>query len=145
MKIILIILFVVTTILSAKFVKNGDVVVDKESGLMWQDNIAVTMNKRVSYDTFWITNAEEYCEELNLNGYSDWRLPNVKELQSIVDISRYKPAINRAFEHSATFDYWTSVSFVDDSFLTMAVSFYYGSTSTNHYSNENYVRCVRDP
>jgi hypothetical protein len=29
-----------------------------------------------------------YCEDLNYGGFSDWRLPNIKELHSIVDYSR---------------------------------------------------------
>ena len=35
-----------------------------------------------------------YCENFTLGGYSDWRLPNRNELQSIVDYSRYNPSID---------------------------------------------------
>lgn len=55
-------------------------VTDRASGLQWQrDDSGAGMN--------W-ADALAYCENLSLGGYDDWRLPNVKELQSIVDYSR---------------------------------------------------------
>ncbi len=64
-----------------KFVVNGDgTISDLATGLMWaqSDN---------GEGVEWIT-ALPYAEASTLAGYSDWRLPNVKELQSIVDYSR---------------------------------------------------------
>ncbi len=64
-----------------KFVDNGDgTVSDLATGLMWSqgDN-----GKGVE----WIE-ALPYAQGATLAGYNDWRLPNVKELQSIVDYSR---------------------------------------------------------
>ena len=62
------------------FVDNKDsTITDQSTGLMWakQDN---------GQSMTWVE-ALEYAEQATLAGYSDWRLPNVKELQSIVDYS----------------------------------------------------------
>lgn len=50
---------------------------DRETGLMWsaEDN---------GYDIDW-PSARQYCEELTLAGYSDWRLPTIDELATIYD------------------------------------------------------------
>jgi len=63
------------------FVDNGDgTVTDVATGLMWsQDDSGVGMD--------W-EHALAYAEGSELAGYDDWRLPNVKELQSIVDYSK---------------------------------------------------------
>lgn len=60
---------------------NGDgTVTDAASGLMWQQADSGTgMNWEAALAT---------CEALTTGGYDDWRLPNVKELQSLVDYSR---------------------------------------------------------
>ncbi len=109
------------------------------SKLMWQDNSeAKTVNK--SWE-----NAIKYCEELNFAEYSDWRLPNKNELLSIVDRSKYNPAINSAFKNVTTqqYGYWSSTS--DANFTTYAriVSFDSGDTSYHNKVVSNYVRCVR--
>ncbi len=79
-----------------KFVDNNDgTITDEATGLMWQkDDSGKGMT--------WLA-ALELAETSTANGYSDWRLPNVKELQSIVDY-RYAPsskgnapAIDRTF------------------------------------------------
>jgi len=103
------------------FVDNGDgTVTDNATGLVWQQ-----ADDGVSRD--W-ENALSYAENLNLAGHSDWRLPNAKELQSIVDYSRCpdltnSPAIDPIFSTTEITDpdgnpgqypyFWTSTSHLD--------------------------------
>ena len=58
---------------------NGTVI-DLATGLMWQQGDSGS-------GMIW-EDALDYCEDLTLAGLSDWRLPDAKELQSIVDYSR---------------------------------------------------------
>ena len=66
------------------FVNNGDgTITDQATGLMWsQDDSGTGLNWAEALAWVQQKNAENYL------GYSDWRLPDVKELQSIVDYSR---------------------------------------------------------
>ena len=71
------------------FENNGDgTITDKASGLMWMqnDNGAAIL---------W-ENALSYAENFTYAGFSDWRLPDVKELQSIVDYTRSPATTNSA-------------------------------------------------
>ena len=71
------------------FVDNGDgTITDNATGLMWMQNDSQNgMN--------W-EDALNYAENLEFAGYSDWRLPDVKELQSIVDYTRSPATSNSA-------------------------------------------------
>lgn len=71
------------------FTDNVDsTITDNATGLMWMQNDSKSaMN--------W-EDALNYAENLEYAGYSDWRLPDVKELQSIVDYTR-SPAIDPLF------------------------------------------------
>lgn len=93
------------------FVDNGNgTITDNATGLTWmQADSGSGMN--------W-SDALNYCEGSSANGFDDWRLPDAKELQSIVDYSR-SPAIDPIFylspitaENGST-DYpfyWTSTT-----------------------------------
>lgn len=66
---------------------NGDgTVSDRASGLTWQQQ-----DDGQARD--WPA-ALAYCANLKLAGHSDWRLPNIKELQSLVDYRRHDPALD---------------------------------------------------
>ncbi|SLM31851.1 hypothetical protein MTBBW1_460007 [Desulfamplus magnetovallimortis] len=68
-----------------QFRDNGDATItDLATGLMW-------MKDDSGYGMVW-QDALSYCEDLTFAGYSDWRLPNAKELQSIVDYTRMPDA-----------------------------------------------------
>ncbi|MBN1277277.1 MAG: DUF1566 domain-containing protein, partial [Deltaproteobacteria bacterium] len=56
---------------------------------MWQ--------KATAPGTYTWEHALDYCEELSLGERTDWRLPNIKELRSLVDYSNYDPAISDKF------------------------------------------------
>jgi len=51
-----------------------EVVIDEQTGLMWQDT-----TDNISLKHTW-SDSIDYCEALNHAGYSDWRLANINEL-----------------------------------------------------------------
>ena len=68
---------------------NGDgTVTDRATHLMWQQ-----ADSDVGYNWH---QALFYAEVLDLADHNDWRLPNAKELQSIVDYTRAPDALNAA-------------------------------------------------
>ncbi len=75
-----------------KFVDNKDnTIIDEATGLMWsKDDSIRVMNWQSALDYVQSLNDENYL------GYSDWRLPNAKELHSIVDYSRSPKATSSA-------------------------------------------------
>jgi hypothetical protein len=80
------------------FKDNGDgTVTDKATGLMWMkiDSGKLRAGKNKDGKLNW-QEALDWAENLEYAGYSDWRLPNVKELQSIVDYTRSPAKTNSA-------------------------------------------------
>ena len=84
---------------------------DRGSGLMWQQvDDGRTRN--------WVE-ALAYCETLRLAGHADWRLPNVKQLHSIVDYTQapaatLKPALAAPLQATQVESYfWSSTTVLD--------------------------------
>lgn len=110
-------------------------VTDERTGLVWQqqdDGQTRTWEAAISY-----------CEGLSLAGQGDWRLPNIKELESITDDGRYSPSIDPIFTGTQVSNYWSSTTYVLDSNDAWVVNFYNGSVGQNGKSGNHYVRCVR--
>jgi len=126
---------------------------DKRTGLVWQQS-TVDMNDdgriapgddKIKWQT-----ALNYCESLSLAGRSDWRLPNIRELLSIVDITRYLPSIDPIF-NSSNGGHWSSTTGAENSSPGMnktsdAWNVFFVSGNDywdNKESGLHYVRCVR--
>lgn len=125
------------------FCEGGDgTVMDNATGLTWQK---VSQPDLRTWDEALI-----YCEGLMLAGHYDWRLPNVKELSSIVVFSRRYPATDAAYlpvnpevPGSAASWYWSSTASALGAHEAFAVDFEVGYALKHLDSGRFYARCVR--
>lgn len=126
----------------ARFVDNGDgTITDKATGLMWaKDGNGAGCNN--GNNIAWGA-AITFAEGLDFAGYSDWRLPNVKELQSIVDYGTYSPAIDSVFTNTQSNYYWSSTTYAGNTANAWYVSFASGSVFGVSKDSDYYVRPVR--
>ena len=77
-------------------------------------------------------------------GFNDWRLPNKKELQSIVETGCYSPSINEtAFPNTPPNWFWSSTAYASDPAVAWIVLFNVGNSSADFKALNYYVRLVR--
>jgi hypothetical protein len=118
------------------YVDNGDdTVTEASTGLMWQQGETGVMSWGASMS---------YCEASNLAGYSDWRLPNIVELASLIDETIYNPAINTLFFPNANAsNYWSSTTNVSTPSSARVINFSDGNDDAYAKGNSFRCRCVR--
>lgn len=107
---------------------NGDgTVTDLGTGLMWrQCSLGQLPDTSCSGgDSYLYTwdQALSHADDVNFAGYTDWRLPNIKELYSLVEVSCSSPAINseRFPNTSSSQAYWSATAYdvIEDYFYSV--------------------------
>ncbi|MGL0931097.1 DUF1566 domain-containing protein [Vibrio vulnificus] len=132
------------------FSDNGDgTVAHHTTGLIWQ-----RCSLGQSWDgtdctgtatTFTWQQALAAATQDALAGFSDWRLPNKKELASIVEYRCYQPAINsQPFPNTPSALYWSSSPITYYSDRAWLVYFLSGEVSYHNKDSHYRVRLVRD-
>ena len=119
------------------FRDNGDgTVTDITTGLTWQQG-------EVQFMTW--ENALMYCEDLDLGGYKDWRLPNIRELSSLVNDLIRNPSIETAyFPGCRPSTYWSSTTYSRFPDFAWYVQFVDGGVQSGGHKTRQYsVRAVR--
>jgi sugar lactone lactonase YvrE len=155
---------------------NGDgTVTDLNTGLMWEkkcDACGGLHDSLTGYrwsgkgdedDTIW-----DWLDDLNSEGgkgfagHADWRIPNVKELVSIVTYERFNPAVLPAFDGAscglgctdvkvaecsctASGAYWSATTFSDFPAHALMVLFNLGLVGDEVKTMRHFVRAVRGP
>ena len=149
---------------------NGDgTITDLNTGLMWEkksldgsdhDATKTFVWSSPVTDTVW-----DWIDAINTEvgngigfaGYNDWRLPNVKELQSIIDYGRFNPSVDPVFNNhvspgctvltcSATVPtgiYWTSTTGAENPLSAWVLLFFEGFVTGAVKSESHFVRAVR--
>jgi hypothetical protein len=118
-------------------IANG-MVMDNWTGLTWQQSMVLA--------TASLSEADNYCQQLTLGSATGWRMPQKKELESIVDRRTFGPAIDTAvFPGESGRAYWTASPYQYYSVSKQwVVDFGMGlSGFTDVSSGEAAVRCVR--
>jgi hypothetical protein len=104
---------------------NGDgTVSDRATGLMWQQQDSGMIPGAPGDGAMTWEEALGWCESLDDAGHADWRLPDAKELQSIVDYSR-APAVTGTAAIAPIFD----ISAVDDGLGQPDFPYFWSSTT----------------
>ncbi len=107
------------------------VVLDVVTDLIWQKDFAT--------DKTW-SQALEHCEDLVYAGQSDWRLPNKKELISLINFEAQLPASD--FPDMPSFFFWSSTSSAKNESRAWDPNFEYGLVNYNEKTTKSNVRCV---
>ncbi len=141
MRAILLTIIGLSTFVCADFFNNNGIVTDSKTILQWQDDYS--SNSGIIKTATW-QGAIDYCEALNLDGLG-WRLPNKKELLSIIDYIAFNPSISAVFTNTASTFYWSSTTDAGSTSYGWIVNFGTGYTYTENKTTFNYnVRCVRE-
>jgi len=143
---------------------NGDgTITDLNTGLQWEkkNSLDTTPNFSNLHDAdntyLWSGNGSQetiwdWLDDVNAEGgtgfagHTDWRIPNVKELQSIVDYGVFWPSIDPAFGDTAASIYWSSSTLAVVPALAWLVNFSFGLVDFSigdGKSNSIFVRAVR--
>ena len=138
----------------SQFIDNNDnTITDLKTGLMWKkcfEGISGDACETGSADSFAWQQALQQPGTVNSGGgfaeYDDWRLPNIRELMSIVEEQCYDPAINlNRFPNASSSLVWSGSPYaVDSGSRAWVVNFKYGDLYNTDRSVHYAVRLVRD-
>ncbi len=123
------------------FTDNGDTITDNNTLLMWPkaiDNISKNWSA-----------AQTHCADLTTDDYTDWRIPTIKEFQSIFELDQVFPVVDNTTYFTGITgtgpDFWTSTIYPGNSGRSIIVSSGRGNSSdvsTDLLAERVY--CVRD-
>lgn len=121
----------------AHFSDNGnETITDNYTGLTWQ--------KIQSATTLTWEEALAYAEGMSLAGKSDWRVPNIKELQSLNDVQLSRPSFNKTyFTNVGSGNYWSSTTLQNTAARAWDINIDYGIVSYNDKTLKQNVLLVR--
>jgi hypothetical protein len=127
-----------------RFTVSGDCVTDNLTGLMWTRNGnmpggPLTWQGAINYLSTTVNSGAGTC------GHSDWRLPNRKELRSLVDYSRCNPALpdGHPFTNVQWDGYWSSSTSAGSTDYAWIVVIWSGNVSSLSKSGTYYDWPVR--
>lgn len=127
--------------LSRDYLRDDDkeIVLDNSLGLIWQDNSDIKVSRTRN-------EAKSFCLNLSLGGHDDWRLPDISELSTLVDVSQRSPAADDAFHNIQDSGYWSITDSLHSSWTggsAWGIDFDSGKSGSvgKHYTHN--ALCVR--
>jgi hypothetical protein len=143
---------IVQTAPDSRFTNNEDgTITDIQTGLMWARCRQGFQGAGCDTSSNPVTNTFTWAAALALNSATsdtanrtDWRLPNIKELQSLVEISCSSPAINNSFfPNTGNTFFWSASPNALSTLFAWGVFFNNGDVVVSNRVNAQSVRLVR--
>ena len=149
-----------------RYQDNGNgTITDNATGLMWVKDPSLCGGPIYNSQNKWASalntprtmtwaDAITNCEALSYAGHTNWRLPNIKELQSIVNYGKTMPAIGESTSESPWVNtqgvtgydngcYWSGTNYAYDTQYTWFINFTSGNIWMGDKTAGAYVRPVR--
>ncbi len=128
-----------TNTVISHFTDNGDgTITDNLTQLVW---LKAPATNAMTWEQ-----ALSYAEALTTSSSSDWRLPNIKELQSLNDETKSNPSVNQTFfPNLGIKNYWSSTTLKPNATNPSSAWYWntqFGITTYDVKANNNYVLCV---
>lgn len=118
---------------------------DNKTGLFWQQGYSASLVPLA-------TARSSSCQGLSSGQFtSGWRLPTIKELQTLIDVRTNTPAVDTSYfltpSPSQGFYFWSTTPFVNDpTAAAWMVDFAPGLTTPSTMPSQTaWVRCLHDP
>jgi hypothetical protein len=144
---------------------------DNVTGLMWENKTGFGLRNAVHTYTWYSSDGgnnrgatgidnggscadalncdtEKYVARVNANGgmcgHNDWRMPHVKELESIANLGAFSPAIDsNFFPNTLAANYWSATPYANSTIAAWYVRFEAGSLGSANRGDAYLVRLVR--
>ena len=146
----------------ARFVDNLDgTISDNSTGLMWEKKTSCLSPSE--NDPHCVNNVYDWAKSANdpdgalftdfltkinrADGgkkYSDWRIPNIDELKTIVDCEKTN-CLDPTFGETQASRYWSSSRYAEFPDQAWTVNFFNGAVNFRNNKNVLYARAVRGP
>lgn len=140
--------------LQAELIRSDDynIVIDKKRGLIWQDD---AIHSTTSWENVInpLSLALHKCANKSFAGFSDWRLPNINELKTLIDYTKTDPATSQVFQNFPTssnghLDFLSSTTAIPST-KVWYVNFWSGEILTQEKDGSDFVEnmyfiCVRN-
>ena len=128
-------------------ISGDNVVTDNKTGLMWKqcsEGLTGADCGTGSLMSYTWKQALDLPITEDFAGFSDWRVPNIEELRSIVAINCFNPAINEmAFPNTPSDWFWSASPFTENPGLAWNITFNSGYDFNYGRLNNFHVRLVR--
>jgi Protein of unknown function (DUF1566) len=146
---------------SRSYQDNGDGTIrDKRTALTWEkmSNDGSVHDKDTVYTWAGAFSKIDSLNTAAFAGFTDWRLPNASELETLIDRGKVFPAIGSVFDTAcpasctvltcsctvaAEMIYWSSTSYLNDPDQAWLVNFFDGTAYNAPKGSSYHVRAVR--
>ncbi len=119
----------------AQYQRNAPSYTDNGDGTVRDNITGLTWSKAVESKKVSLEEAQETAKNLTLGGYSDWRVPSIKELYSLMDFRGYTGSSGRDMDKIPS----DAVPFIDTKYF----DFRYGDTDTERYIDAQWLSSTK--